>query len=61
MDLGDYLTLTDIAIGAVDVALSAAPGAGYAAPEGIEAAIPLADLGSPTVLALLLLLRLRRG
>ena len=50
--LGDFATLNDVAIGPVDAAMAAAAGAGYAAPEGIEFAIPLADLGAPSVVGL---------
>jgi large repetitive protein len=50
--LGDFATLSDAAVGPVDAAMAAAAGAGYAAPEGIEFAIPLVDLGDPSVVAL---------
>jgi len=49
--LGDFTTLSDVAVGTTDPALLPAPGASYAAPEGIEWAVSLSQLGFPSQIA----------
>jgi len=50
--LGDFVGLSDVAVGASAAGLPGAAGTSYAAPDGIEWAVPLGDLGNPTEVAL---------
>ena len=50
--LGDFTSLSDLAVGSCPADLPGAPGTTYPAPDGLEAEILLADLGYPAVVGL---------